>query len=73
MPRPKREPPDPCDKPMQRARRTKNSPTKVPTSLRELVKLLDKTLERWPGPRSIEYIKAAATGARDLLEQEYDR
>lgn len=64
------EPPDPCDKPVRRARRKKYEPPMVPTDLVELVKLLDKTVECWPSVRSIENIRAAASGARDLMEQE---
>lgn len=62
--------PDPCDKPMKRARRRKYEPPMVPATLRELVELLDKTVKCWPSVRAIENIRAAATGARDLMEQE---
>ncbi len=73
MARPKNphyQPPDPNEKPMKRARRRKYEPPMVPTNLTELVKLLDKTAACWPSVRSIENIRAAASGARDLIQQE---
>ena len=61
---------DSYDKPMKRAKRRQHEPTKTPETLTQLVKLLDKTVECWPSVYTIEYIRAAASGARDMMEQE---